>query len=304
MKRLIAYVLIGMIVLGMLPTAVLARGPGGGGEETTAANNLSFPVIWSTNTKLLLNGAEAQASLTVPYTDVNPCGDGYLPYAQKTDGNVWQAANEVIATGVVVDGIDRGDSLESVYMKVGRPVRIEATLYKDLAEAMLEYPMVMLANPSSPDEVQGVCAQNLVGTDALGGYDNGNNINDYDSYKATIYTPNFGLVIQQITPGTAYTWNSVEKTWDDADSPITPIFAGELNVGGKVIYGLAEGGWKPSVPGTYRITFYLTGSDTSFVSDTTSIVNPGGIAGVTAIDYTNNLTYVDITVVSGGRGGH
>ncbi len=53
-------------------------------------------------------------------------------YAQKVDGNVWQADFE--STGAIdVTFIDWGDNIESVNPKTLRPFRLEVTLYKDVA---------------------------------------------------------------------------------------------------------------------------------------------------------------------------
>ena len=158
-------------------------------------NNLSFPVIWGDGAGLSLPGEFLQASLTVPWTGTNPCLGGLVPYAQKTEDNLWQAENSAAGPyleegHLYVDQIDWGDSLESVDMKVGRPVRVELSLYKALVDPMTGYEMVMLANPSSPNEVQGVCAGAAPTTEAT--------ISKYESTEATVYSPTVKLVIQKI----------------------------------------------------------------------------------------------------------
>ncbi|MCB0125369.1 MAG: hypothetical protein KDE58_24110, partial [Caldilineaceae bacterium] len=218
----------------------------------------------------------------------------------------------------IVDEIDWGDSLESVDMKIGRPVRIELSLYKLLDVAMKAYTMVMLANPSSPDEVQGACA-----TDPTNA---GGSALTYDSLEATVYSPNGRLVIQSLI-GDKESIDASDLEWEndhwvdmDPDdsigvgNPIQVSFSGELNVGGKVIYGLSQGGWKPTAAGDYRITFYLpTDENTFFDAETTIRVSAeteeitaeaedtGG--GLAYVDSGNNLTYIDISVVAGGGGG-
>jgi len=254
-------------------------------------------------------GTQLTASLTVPYSDPNQielCPDGALAYAQKVQGNIWQAENKAAVAPVYVDEIDWGDSLESVDMKVGRPVRVELSLYESLPNPMTGYLMVMLANPSSPDEIQGVCATD----DPLTELDNGANVFTYQSNEATVYTPSAGLVIQKLS-GTDLTWDGTLLRWiGDAGSPLSLSFAGELNVGGKVIYGLSTGGWKPTSDGIYRITYFMPMTSNAQFNELTSIrlpigtevsVEEGEIGGGDAIvDWMHNLTYIDITVLPRG----
>lgn len=285
---------------------------GGGGHTEVIGNNLSFPVIWGDLDVpgLSLPGTEGQASLTEPWDglpiDGTACPDSMVPYAQKVEGNVWQAENELATAGekLYVDEIDWGDSLESVDMKIGRPVRVELSLYKTgLVTPMTGFNMVMLANPSSPDEVQGVCAPN---PDTIP-----SSIESYESTEATIYSPT-KLVIQQVDPTATLTWNGT--SWDGGGSAIPLTFSGELNVGGKVIYGLSQGGWKPTATGTYRITFFFPTTEaqqTWFDSETAirasveeevTIQEEVEAGGVAVVDAAHNLTYIDITVVGGGGG--
>lgn len=313
-KRLFIALVVITLMFALIPAVALAKGPGGGGGGHTepTGNNLSFPVIWSEGVALPLRGVMEQATLTVPYYDyqVDCDGDGVVdayPYAQKVEGNVWQAENATVteAVDVIVNEIDWGDSLESVDMKVGRPVRVELSLYKtQLASTMTAFNMVMLANPSSPNEIQGACATILNdGTTAL----------IYESTEATVYSPYSKVVIQKVT-GPNLTWDGTQ--WiGDASTPVAVTFAGELNVGGKVIFGLSQGGWKPTSTGDYRITFYLpTDKNTKFDATTTIRVSTetetiiveeegGDVGGEAYVDYEHNLTYIDVTVVGGGGGG-
>lgn len=311
MKRLIYSLFTVILVVVLVPAGVMAKGPGGGGGHTEpVGNNLSFPVIWSEGVSLTLRGIMEQATLTVPYYDYQiDCGGtpGYA-YAQKVEGNIWQAENikvmDMVEGGVVINEIDWGDSLESVDMKVGRPVRVELSLYKTQLETPLTaFAMVMLANPSSPDEVQGACATE---------WNNGATAFVYESSEATVYSPYSKVVIQKIT-GPNLTWDG-NKWIGDADSPVMVNFAGELNVAGKVIYGLSQGGWKPTSIGDYRITFYLPlNKNTKFDAatiirlsvETEAVVTEaegGDVGGEASVDWVNNLTYIDVTVVGGGGG--
>ena len=151
--------------------------------------------------------------------------------------------------------------------------------------------MALLENPSSPDEVQG------------------NNTTSYDSYWATIVSALPRMAIQFYGPtGIIGNWNS-EGYWEGIEPPASFSFAPELNVGGKYIYGASEGGWRPTVSGKYRLTFYMPGSQILFdgSSDVMNFVSGGFVdpettASTPAIDVANNLSYVDVEVKQkGGR---
>lgn len=280
-------------------------GGGGGGEEPeTAGNNLSFPVITADNYVIAKIPAES-FQWTVPYTGdySGLTADEILAlgtdpwYAQKEDGNVWQA--EFATPGdasAVVNYIDWGDVIEAVSPTIGRPFRVEVTLYTSAAtgsgenETMTGYTMALLENPSSPDEVQG------------------NNTTSYDSYWATIVSEHPRMAIQFYGTGTPGDWNP-EGYWEGIEPPVNFSFAPELNVGGKYIYGASEGGWRPTVIGKYRLTFYLPDSQILFdgysaVMNYVSgvFVDPETTASTPGIDVTNNLSYVDVEVKQkGGR---
>lgn len=270
---------------------------------------------------------EGQATLKTRWAGApieGECPEGMVPYAQKTLGNVWQAENQVAGDlleggNLYVDEIDWGDSLESVDRKVGSPVRVELSLYKTgLADPMTGYTMVMLASPSSSSEMQGVCAPDP-DTDP-------SSIASYESTEATVYSSTGRLVIQKISGAAEPTWDAATHTWvgDGVDSPVKNLtFAGELNVGGKTIYGLSKGGWKPTSAGTYRITFFfpadqaqqtwfdaatiIRASEEEAESAEESDKEHGG--GDAFVQWEDNLTYVDIDVASahskggGGKSG-
>lgn len=330
------------------------KGPGGGHTEPVG-NNLSFPVIWAEDgASITVPGVFGSPKLTVPY-DLNGDGTitaadqigGYYQFAQKTLGNAWQAQSAA-ATGapVYVSEVDWGDSLESVDMALGRPVRVELTLYKLLATtfdgeatlpaSMVGFVMEMLANPSSPDEVQGagalLPAVDLTATPAVGAL---TDVHLVDSGEATVYTNDGALVIQKLV-GTRDAIADGDLAWDgakwiDADAsdtvgvaaPLAGItFSSELNVGGKVIFGLSQGGWRPREIGDYRVTFYVDPTANTQVDHATiresleeAAVAPlaedgdtggtgvvlSGTDAFTGVD--RNLTYIDVRVVAGGGGG-
>jgi hypothetical protein len=284
------------------------KGPGNGGhggETETVPNNLSFPV-------LLADGATVpvftDTAFTVPY-------DGYFPgltdleiawlndngpwYAQQTDGNVWQADYADYVAGVdEVYYIDWGDMIEAVAPKIRRPYRLELSLFAQRTVAMSAYTMVLLENPSSPDELQG--------TDK----------SRYDCYWATVATPNGHLIVQR-TEGvdmTTIAWDPINYKWTGTGvgDPLDISFAQELNVGGKYIFGASTGGWKPNDIGDYRITFYFEGGVVSmanaYVANYLNQQEPPaeltqGETNTPYVDGANNLTFVDVTVVGGGGGG-
>lgn len=285
-------------------------GPGGGGgeEPETAGNNLSYPVFAADGFGIIQLGTP---SFTLPYTGTYPglttdeiadieANGPWFP--QKTDGNTWQADFFVVSqgTGIDVRYVDWGDVLESVYPTIGRPTRIEVTLYADAEkglgenEYMTGYTMAVLEYPSSSNELQGT------------------NATTYESEYATIVSALPKLVIQ-------YFGNSIpaDLAWDGdtwqsggTDLPVIDVaFGPELNVGGKYIYGASSGGWKPTQPGIYRLTFYMPGSDINLELAAIGSFSNGfsaaleGAASTPVVDTGNNLTYDDVTVKTKGGGG-
>jgi hypothetical protein len=100
-------------------------------------------------------------------------------------------------------------------------------------------------------------------------------------------------------------------------------FAIELNVGGKLIFGGSQGGWKPRNAGYYRITFYsptatnlnLAFAEVKNYADFASAPAPEALdisvesedeeepVATPKVDAANNLSYVDVLAVAGGGGG-
>ena len=312
----------------------------GGGEEESAGNNLSFPVIFTDGVGVTLAGLPDAFEFTTPYDlngdqtiDLNDQINGYYLFAQKTAGNTWQAdsalipADQDLSTNVFVSTVDWGDSLEGTRpLAVGRPVRVEISFYKDLGTSfagdvaldptMTSYPMQLLANPSSPSEVQGASASQfpISGTSLPDP-----RVLTEESTLASVYSQNAKLVIQHVVgtpePGD-FTWNG--DYWVDADisdgvtidDPVQGLtFGAEVTVAGKVVYGVSQGGWRPSQAGTYRLTTAFP-TDGNFQLDQAQIQvsteevataaaesgDPTTGAGVASIDVPNNLTFLDILV--------
>jgi Putative peptidoglycan binding domain len=277
-------------------------GGGGGEETTTATNNLSFPTIAADGFVITpITSPSFSVVYSGPYVNLSAeelnALNGYDWYAQKTTGNVWQAnfLSNPVGTPVNVFGIDWGDNVESVSPVTGKSYRLEITLYNKPATPMLGYKMSLLAYPSSINEAQGT------------------NKETYTSSFATIVSSKPNLIIQYLgdTGSTQNVeWNGSAWTKDGNLLPMTNIsFGPELNVGGKYVYGASKGGWTPVEAGVYRITVSLPGSDISLknaiignIADwSTTTVSTEATetrASTPIIDAVNNISYVDVTVLS------
>jgi len=273
-------------------------GKGGGGHTETQPNNLSFPALLADGVSLTL----VTESLTVPYAgDYEGLTEEEIAalqatgpwYAQKVEGNVWQGPFETY-TGTPVTFIDWGDAMESVDPKLRRPYRVEFGVYVQLPTPMSAYTMALLAFPSSKDETQGT------------------NGTRYDCNYATIASPLGKCVIQRYDENATLAWNAAAGQWDGAYPPETGFgFAQELNVGGKYIFGASLGGFKPTVAGNYRITFYfqegsqvsLAGAQVGDYNDGAPIIPKIGENNTAVVDDINNLTYMDVQATAGGGGG-
>jgi hypothetical protein len=296
----VAVVLAVIVVLAVAGPTLAKKGPPVRVETT---NNLSFPAIAVDDYVITPLAAPSFVDIyDGPYTGLSAAQlalvEGKAIYAQKDpdgDGlfNKWQA-DYASQPAVDVDVIDWGDNIESVDAFVRRPFRLEVVLFDNtLLAQMTGYNMFMLANPSSPDEVQG--------TDTT----------TYEGTSATVISSKPKLVIQALgnADPTALTWDVATSRWLNGTAvlPTTQIgFAPELNVAGKYIYGASTGGWKPTVAGVYRVTFYIPTDSTVNLKlaeiavpvpeeEVTVEAEEGGGA-TPQIDRTNNLTYVDITV--------
>ncbi len=112
-------------------------GGSGGGRpaETTAGNNLSFPAIFP-ETAPTLRGTENAFIFTTP---TYLTGDtSYVYFAQGVEGNEWQAGNispdATAASPIAIDYVNIGDALESAPIQKGRNVRLELTLFEEIAD--------------------------------------------------------------------------------------------------------------------------------------------------------------------------
>ena len=280
-------------------------GGGGGGHTETTGNNLSFPALLADNFSVTpIASALFTTAYIGPYTGLTQEQIDYLSangpwYAQKVEGNVWQAEYQSV-TFADVYFVDWGDAMESVDPKINRPYRLELALYAQLTDPMTAYKMAELAFPSSPQETQGT------------------NTTTYDSYFSTIATPNGKLAVQKYVGDPAFlVWDASSGKWTgDGDNvtafdPVSVSFQQELNVGGKYIFGASTGGWKPTELAEFRITFFFTsGSTVSLATAQPGDYNSGapiipkvGENNTAVVDATNNITYIDVTVSASGGGG-
>lgn len=281
-------------------------GKGGGGHTETQGNNLSFPALLADGFAVTpITQTLFSVIYEGPYTGLTQEQYDYVItnapwYAQKVEGNVWQAEYQSV-TAADVYFVDWGDAMESVDPKINRPYRLELALYADISLApMTAYKMAELAFPSSPQETQGT------------------NTTTYESDYSTIATPFGRLVVQKYEGDVAYlSWNGTQWVGDGVNVTAFPpeavSFAQELNVGGKYIFGASTGGWKPTELAEFRITFYfdagttvsLTGAQPGDYNAGVPIIPKVGERNTAVVDATNNITYMDVTVVqSGGGGGH
>ncbi len=268
----------------------------GGASSAPIPNNLSFPGLLADGYTIpSINSTTFTTIYTGTYDGLSAEQLAVVEdsswYAQKVDGNVWQAGfinySEVQGSEKVTF-IDWGDNIESVNAKVGRPFRLEVTLYSNcMSDKLDEYTMALLANPSSKDEIQGTNGVFFRGK------------------WATVASGKAKIVVQKYTTAPTV-WNG--SSWDGAETPESGFgFAVELNVGGKLIFGASQGGWVPDEVGNYRITFYLEDSEVNFEG-----AAPGNY-GQDATDYNplnrpivdsqDNITYVDMVVAEAGGGG-
>lgn len=117
--------------------------PGGAGSgggrpgETTAGNNLSVPAIFP-ETAPTLRGTEGFFTFTTPATPTVPVDPNYVYFAQGVTGNEWQAGNisadATAESPIAIDFVNIGDALESAPIQRGRNVRLELSLFEEIAD--------------------------------------------------------------------------------------------------------------------------------------------------------------------------
>jgi hypothetical protein len=282
-------------------------------EEETAGNHLSLPVIWSDPYSLPLPGTFGVERFEGRSTEIG----GVLWYHQKDEDNEWQAeSSDWSGSPVDVTYVDWGDNLEAKNWNTRSKVRVEVVLFQDLTTPLTGYEMSYISGQGQTE---------VWGTNGV----------QYDSYEATVYSHNARLVIQKLPfppdkclldwdpSGARWQGDAGEPlfnggVWEGGDGP--GYYSAEINVGGKVIYGY---NWDVKKNGEgaghYRITFALdpvngsiplnTFFQTTQVKLGEEVPDGGSGGGVAAVDHANNLSYIDIEIVSrsggsaGGGGG-
>jgi hypothetical protein len=259
--------------------------------------------------------------------------DATAVYQQQGESN-WQAESVTLTPApgseLYVDWIDWGDNLEAVAWYLNSKVRTEVVLIQDLVAPMTAFEMVWLSGLGM-NELWGTNTATLDNAQAT-----------VYTHCARLYIQRLFIDREDITEG-ALTWVAgtgwtetvpppegddligeafVDKpVWLGGDGP--GYYSAEINVKGKVIYGY---NWDVNKEnegeGDYRITFAVDGEyctatlNTFFDMNTTIVVpeeesavieeEPVGEGGITGIDYTNNLTYIDVMIKGrkgGGKGG-
>jgi hypothetical protein len=291
-------------------------GGGGGGGDEGFGNNLSWPVIFADgrglggasisgpgdfgNTGLRPLATDSAAAAARAGAPVGPfwyagnASETYLTFKvfwQKSV-NVWQAAwqsRQGTPTPVIVDW---GDNLRSVKYASTSVIRVEHVLNASDGTTLNGFPMDITLNPSSQNEAQGI-------------YDDGMQSQTI-AFTPTVFTPKARLTIQKLTDkGGAVTYTYLNALVEDGYGIDGPDgYAGEINVGGKVVYGyvwnlknvvmpggIAKDGW-------WRITFS--------VDSPTSVSFSGIGAGdevMASFTPTSTVSEIQITTSRGGGGG-
>jgi uncharacterized protein YjdB len=239
--------------------------PGGSTGEESTGNNLSWPLVFAdgigiTGSPVATDpGVRPTSAETAAYTELsglpvtNPTAaffyTGNTPdlasyYLQGT-ANTWRPQ---IVDGTAEPRYDAaaawGDNLAGdASLRVDRPIRIEVALSTTDGVTLLGYNMPYVANPSSPEEVQGTDGT----TSAL---------------IPLIYTVGATLTIEQLSgPG-----------GDVVATVSTGPIGSEVNVGGRLVYG---GQFRPTVAGTYLLRFIIPNdANVHIVSSDAVVVSP------------------------------
>jgi len=303
--------------------------PGGGGGHTeTAGNNLSFPVIFPEGVSpLTLRGDMNSVELTDPYFVPGEYDSNYW-FHQKSEGNQWQAYNEQATEPVTIDKVDIGDALESARIALGRFVRIELALFKDVGvetdpdDGWLAYKMEQI-DGQGKTEVQGTpyteASLIIPDPDNLTTIEDLEGLTTYRSDLATVYAPSsvMNLTIQKFDadPVTGLEWNGEQWVGPGIGArnyAANTGFGSELTVSGKVISGVSGKPFKFTDEGNYRITFEIEEGATILLDETTKRYNVAGARHMKIVpdgemsydpdgigaETHNGLIYLDVQVPS------
>lgn len=258
-------------VTGTLTVTVTTPHGGGGGETETTGNNLSWPVIFAEGTGLTGSPVATDVGARPTSTETAALAELLAIAVTNPTAPFWFSGNAAGATGYylqatastwrpqIVDGTGQpkydaeaawGDNLIGTgNLSAGHPIRVEVALSATGVGTLQGYNMPYVANPSSPNEIQG--------TDGT-----------LSDFVPLIYSVGPILTIEQLS-GPAGTVTSVFSSG--------PISA-EVNVGGRIVYGQQ---FKPTVAGTYRLRFILaSGNNVNITSAINGIVVDGGESSI------------------------
>ena len=262
-----------------------------------AANNLSYPVIWSDDTPLLTplpSDDWTFGTVSDPASECYTDGTNGVPLAeavcyfdsadtwwlQQREANKWQAFNPSASQPLVVTDIDWSDDLESrTNFNVRSVIRTEVVLLKDVTndaefgadiDSFEAFRMrIVPGTENSPDESQGTDypINGLYPSDSEDGAQPG--------YHATVYSGCARFIIQKVVGDpSVLQWSPVDGYWGPVSAVNNPVFnepvydsvdgqggySAEINVGGKLIYGY---NWNlrrvGEGAGLYRLTYVLDG---------------------------------------------
>lgn len=152
---------------------LMAENPALQVDDELAANNLSFPVIWSDGFELEIptppfvapqldgewwyvwgidpeNPSDQVCSCRPDNKDPRLCQNGTLPgdgesrnvykaYLQKDENNIWKAYSAMATEIMNIDLLDWGDNLESRDWNLSSKVRTELVLYENMLTPVVEY---------------------------------------------------------------------------------------------------------------------------------------------------------------------
>ena len=228
-----------------------------------AANNLSYPVIWSDGDSILAPLPEwTFATITDPasqcfmgdtgglpvpedavcYYDVEaPVGDSpQVWWLQQRDANKWQAFNPLATQAIAITGVDWGDDLESRdNFNTRSIIRTEVVLLKNVAEDptsefdaadFLAFAMsgAVPGTANSPVEMHGTNyggeANPVLGTQTL--------IDPTlvrPGFQATMYSACARFIIQKVVGDPAgLQWNPADGHWGPVSAVNNPVFNGAI----------------------------------------------------------------------------
>lgn len=314
-------------IISLLATTILAAmlfpANAAAKYDTGAGNCLSLPVIWSEGVTKILRGVYGEPvfnGASFPVTDEN--GDTVVWYLQQDEANVWQAESASSNQPLDITSIDWGDNLEAHPWTIRSIVRTEITLYQDITnDPMLAFEMAHLWGEGTTEmwATNGITYPSNEATVY-------STLARFTIQKLTVVPyDEAGLPIDNGTLGLA--WDATQGQWSGpvaktlynsavweaegvTGKALASIYSAEINIPGKVIYGYNWNLRKNNDGvGFYRLTFSLDAvggqygniyCNTFMTQGITSVRTSENVSGggIGMIDYSNNLTYIDVEITS------